>query len=321
MPAVPFEQVRPYTHTSVMTSEVVSVLSPRYDAVIVDATAGGGGHSAAILEAHPGVRVFACDRDPRAVEACRERLGSFDQRVTVVHCAFAELEDRLSDFGVNRVDGILADLGVSSQQLADGERGMSFRIEGPLDMRMDPTTGPTALELIQELTQEQLADAIFQYGEERRSRRIARCIKLALADGELATTFDLRRAVVKAVGPQRVSGIDPATRTFQALRMAVNRELKQLRALLDLSARWLRPGGVAAFISFHSLEDRLVKRAFLDRTVWERLWTKPKQASEAERAKNPRARSAKLRAARRLVAPSPLDVQLIDGAIDGSIDE
>jgi 16S rRNA (cytosine1402-N4)-methyltransferase len=198
------------------------------------------------------------------------------------------------------VDGLVADLGVSSPQLDEAERGMSFRLEGPLDMRMDPSEGETAADLIVRLSQDELADVIFHLGEERRSRRVARCIKQALDAGEVETTTDLRRAIVRAVGPRRVGGIDPSTRTFQALRLAVNRELEELSAALDAATKILKPGGVASFISFHSLEDRLVKRAFVQRQLWERLHKKPLRATDEEQAENPRSRSAKLRSARRI---------------------
>jgi 16S rRNA (cytosine1402-N4)-methyltransferase len=187
---------------------------------------------------------------------------------------------------------------VSSPQLDDPERGMSFRREGPIDMRMDRSSGETALELIERLDDEALADIIFRHGDERRSRRIARSIHRALADRELATTLDLRRAIVRAVGPVRVGGVDPATRTFQALRIAVNLELEELETLLAALPVVLEPGGVAAILSFHSLEDRLAKQAFHDRATWETLWKKPLAASEEERSMNVRSRSAKLRAAR-----------------------
>ena len=199
---------------------------------------------------------------------------------------------------------MVADLGVSSPQLDDADRGMSFRREGPIDMRMDPGSGETALELIDRLSDDELADVIYQYGEERRSRRIARSIKKALADGELRTTLDLRRATVRAVGPARVGGVDPATRTFQALRIAVNRELEELESLLASLADVVTEGGVAAIISFHSLEDRLVKRAF-HAEGWTQLTKKPMVATDDESAQNPRARSAKLRAARRVVPGAP----------------
>lgn len=288
-----------------MPDEVVRALAPSAGGVYVDVTAGGGGHSAAILSACSQARVVAFDRDHTAVLAARERLAEFGERARVVHASFLEVADWLADSGIERVDGLVADLGISSQQLADRERGMSFRLEGPLDMRMDRTDGETALELMDRLSQDDLADLIYQYGEERCSRRVARCIKQALAAGELSTTLDLRRAVVRAVGPRRVGGIDPATRTFQALRIAVNGELDQLEHLLELAPRVLRPGGVAAFISFHSLEDRLVKRALMNREVWERLSTKPLVATEVEQAQNPRSRSAKLRAARLVEHDAP----------------
>jgi 16S rRNA (cytosine1402-N4)-methyltransferase len=169
-------------------------------------------------------------------------------------------------------------------------------------MRMDPSEGETAADLIVRLSQDELADVIFHLGEERRSRRVARCIKQALDAGEVATTTDLRRAIVRAVGPRRIGGIDPATRTFQALRLAVNRELEELAQALLAATQIVKPGGVAAFISFHSLEDRLVKRAFLDRDVWERLQKKPLIATDEEQGENPRSRSAKLRSARRVLA-------------------
>lgn len=287
-----------FAHESVMTAEVIEALAPRAGGIYVDATAGGGGHSAAILEACSSARVLAFDRDPRAVEAAGEYLARFGERASVEQSSFSELPDRLD--GLPEIDGLVADLGLSSPQLDDPARGMSFRREGPLDMRMDPTRGETAHELIERLDQDELADVIYQLGEERRSRRVARCIKRALADGALRTTHDLRRAVVHAVGPRRVGGVDPATRTFQALRIAVNHELDELAGLLALAPTRLAVGGVAVFISFHSLEDRLVKRAFLQRDVWKRQSKKPLVAGDDERSRNPRSRSAKLRAAMRL---------------------
>jgi 16S rRNA (cytosine1402-N4)-methyltransferase len=290
-----------------MPDEVVQALEPRPGGVYLDVTVGGGGHSAALFAACPAIRVVAIDRDPAAVEAARGRLSEFGERASVVHASFEEIEALLGELGLSGVDGLVADLGVSSHQLGDASRGMSFRQEGPLDMRMDRTQGETALELIRRLSQDELADLIYELGEERRSRRIARCIKQAVAARELVTTLDLRRAVVRAVGPHRVGGIDPATRTFQALRMAVNAELPQLGILLAAAPRIVRPDGVAAIISFHSLEDRAVKRAFADHALWERLTAKPLYASPVEQAGNPRARSAKLRAARRL-GPASGDV-------------
>jgi len=251
--------------------------------------------------------LIACDRDPLAVRTAQARLSQFGERALCVHASFDQIPERLAALGIPQIDGILADLGLSSQQLADAERGMSFRSSGPLDMRMDPTRGETALELIERLSQDELANVIYELGEERRSRRVARCIKQAFEAGELKDTLELRRAVVRAVGPRRLGGVDPATRTFQALRIAVNGELDQLISLLGVAKQLLAPGGIAAIISFHSLEDRLVKRAFLDRSCWQRLNKKPVLASETELAENPRARSAKLRAAVRVDAEAPSD--------------
>jgi 16S rRNA (cytosine1402-N4)-methyltransferase len=287
-----------FEHTTVMKSEIVAALAVDDGGVYVDATLGGGGHTEAILEAAPGARVIAFDRDETAAEAARERLARFGDRVVIARTNFGSIVETLAELGAGRVRGLCADLGVSSPQLDDPERGMSFRREGPIDMRMDRSSGDTALELIERLDDDALANIIFRHGDERRSRRIARSIKRALADGELVTTLDLRRAIVRAVGPVRVGGVDPATRTFQALRIAVNLELEELERLLAALPAILEPGGVAAILSFHSLEDRLVKQAFHDRAAWSVLWKKPVGASEEERSMNVRSRSVKLRAAR-----------------------
>jgi len=211
---------------------------------------------------------------------------------------WGELAEQLDGLGVGHVDGVVADLGVSSPQLENAERGMSFRREGPIDMRMDPEVGETALDLIARSSDDELANVIYQFGDERRSRRIARSLKRALASGELRTTLDLRRAIVRAVGPDRVGGVDPATRTFQALRIAVNDELEHLRGLLASLGAVVDEGGVVAIVSFHSLEDRLVKRALVA-PEWLPLSKKPIVPTDEECAQNSRARSAKLRAARR----------------------
>ncbi|UQA60020.1 16S rRNA (cytosine(1402)-N(4))-methyltransferase RsmH [Polyangium aurulentum] len=289
-------------HVTVLRREVVSALAPRPDGLYVDATLGAGGHAEAILDEAPGCRLIGLDRDQRALELARARLARFGDRVTFVHARFAEVEEQLGRLGVRSVDGLVADIGVSSMQLEDPARGMSFRAEGPLDMRMDEASGETALELIERLDDDELANVIYHYGEERRSRRVARCIKQALEQGELKTTLDLRRAVVRAVGPARVGGVDPATRTFQALRVAVNGELSELEALIEAAPRVIAPGGVIAIISFHSLEDRIVKHALRGSDVWSPLTKKPVVPSEEEVEENPRARSAKLRAARRVEA-------------------
>ncbi len=305
MPATTLEEPS-FFHVSVLLAEVTRAFDG-VSGLVLDATAGGGGHSHALLAAYPNLRVLACDRDLTAVAAASARLAEFGERAQVLHASFSELEARLAELGVTELAGIVADLGVSSEQLGSAERGMSFRKEGPLDMRMDATRGETALELIERLPQEELADVIYELGEERGSRRIARCIKQALERGELASTLDLRRAVVRAMGPRRVGGVDPATRTFQALRMAVNGEVDELRTLLSLARSALKPGGVAALISFHSLEDRLVKREFAKRDEWQRRSGKPIVASDEEQAKNPRSRSAKLRVAARLEAQPSID--------------
>jgi 16S rRNA (cytosine1402-N4)-methyltransferase len=289
-----------FAHATVMRHEVAASLAPEDGATYVDATLGGGGHTEAILEMAPAARVIAFDRDDEAIRAAGARLARFGDHVVIVRARFGRLREELASRGIARVRGLCADLGVSSPQLDDAARGMSFRREGPIDMRMDVTSGETALDLIERLDDDGLADVIYRYGDERRSRRIARSIRRALERGELATTLDLRRAIVRAVGPMRVGGVDPATRTFQALRIAVNEELGELESLLAALPDVIEPGGVAAVLSFHSLEDRLVKQAFHDDTTWQPLWKKPLGPSEDERANNVRARSAKLRAARRI---------------------
>jgi 16S rRNA (cytosine1402-N4)-methyltransferase len=299
----------------VLLREVIDALSPASGGVYVDATLGAGGHSEAILELS-GTNVIGIDRDETALALARTRLARFGDRVRFVHARFSEIEGALAGLGVDKVSGVLADIGVSSMQLDDAARGMSFRAEGPLDMRMDTSQGETALDLIDRLSDDELADVIYELGEERRSRRVARCIKQARANGELETTLDLRRAVVRAVGPARIGGVDPATRTFQAIRIAVNGEQSELGALLEAAPRVLGPGGVLAVISFHSLEDRMVKRALRDRAVWQPITKKPLTASDQEIEANPRARSAKLRAARRVDPERPNLVALPDEGIE-----
>ena len=291
--------MKEYVHETVLLRETVLAIAPHDGGVYADTTLGGGGHAEAILEASaPSGRLIGIDRDPRALEAARARLARFGARAAFFHGEMAELRRILSEAGAARVDGLVADLGVSSPQLDDPERGFSFSKPGPLDMRMDPTRGETALELVARLDEHELADVIYELGEERKSRRIARAIRRAYEAGELETTEDLRRAVARAVGPKR-GRIDPATRTFQALRIAVNRELEQLGQLLEDAPDVLEDDGVAAIISFHSLEDRMVKRAFRGDARLEPLTKKPVVPSDEEQHDNPRARSAKLRAAKR----------------------
>lgn len=303
-----------FDHVTVLADEVVRFLSPKDGATYVDATLGGGGHSEAILEACAGARVVGLDRDETATFAAKQRLARFGDRVRVVQARFGDAREILPpllDDGA--CEGIVADLGVSSPQLDDASRGMSFRREAsnaPIDMRMDRSRGETAREKIDAWSEQELADVIFEYGEERRSRKIARSIKRAAEEGKLETTGDLRHAVWSAVGgPVRSArfgraterGIDPATRTFQALRIAVNDELGELDRLLDALPELVREDGVACVISFHSLEDRRVKHAFA-KDPWAPLSKGPVIASEREIELNPRSRSAKLRAARRMRA-------------------
>jgi 16S rRNA (cytosine1402-N4)-methyltransferase len=288
-----------HPHVSVLATEVLEALAPSHGRVFADATLGAGGHTEAILSIE-GTRVIGIDRDEVAVETARHRLARFGSRFIPVKAPFSEISRVLADLGVPSVDGVVADVGLSSMQLDAPSRGMSFRAEGPLDMRMDRSQGETALELIERLDDGELADVIYRFGEERRSRRVARCIRQALAHGELKTTLDLRKAVVRAVGPARIGGVDPSTRTFQALRIAVNHELDELEALLRDAPSIVVPSGVLAIISFHSLEDRMVKRALRDRATWAPLTKKPIVPGDDEAHENPRARSAKLRAARRL---------------------
>ena len=305
MAALSIEDPEPVHHITVMSSEVVQALAPSDGGLYVDATVGGGGHSEAILNACPGARVLAFDRDEEALSAAGARLAGFSSRIELIHASFDQLTEELNARQLGSIDGLVADLGVSTPQLDQAERGMSFRHAGPIDMRMDRRDDETALQLIRRLDQDELANIIYEYGEERASRRIARCIKQALDRGELRTTVDLRRAVVRAVGPRRAGGLDPATRTFQALRIAVNGEMQQLDALLLAAGSVIKVDGVIAVISFHSLEDRRVKKTLLNRGIWQRLSAKPIVPSDEERANNPRSRSAKLRIARR-AAPEDL---------------
>jgi 16S rRNA (cytosine1402-N4)-methyltransferase len=270
------------------------------DPLLLDCTLGGGGHSALLLAAHPRLRLLGLDRDPAARAAAAERLAPFAERATIVASNFAAFTPP------GPLVGVLADLGVSSPQLDEASRGFSFRATGPLDMRMDPQTGETAAELIDRLDETALADLIHAFGEERLSRRIARRL---VADrpwaGSGRSTADLAYAVAGCFPPKARRGrIHPATRTFQALRIAVNDELGALDRLLRDAPDWLVPGGLLAVISFHSLEDRRVKTAFLGDPRLERLTRKPLVAAEEEQQSNPRSRSAKLRVARR-VAPPP----------------
>ena len=289
----------PFSHVPVLADAVLEAAEqlPGREGLLIDATLGGGGHSALLLERHPGLRLVGLDQDPTARAAAAERLAPFGDRVQIVATNFAEYKPTQTAVMV------LADLGVSSPQLDVAERGFSFRLDGPLDMRMDRSGDvETAAELIARLDENELADLIYGYGEERLSRRIARRIKNDLSEkGAYSGTAALAYAVAGCYPPKARRGrIHPATRTFQALRIAVNDELGVLDRLLEQAPDWLAAGGVLGIISFHSLEDRRVKTAFLRDERLQRITRKPLVASPEEEERNPRSRSAKLRFARRL---------------------
>ena len=321
--------VEPPAHIPVLLEEVLDHLSPREGGLYVDGTFGRGGHTRAVLERiGPTGRVIAVDRDPEALAAGADLAAEHPGRLTLVHGQFGELPALLAEAGVapGTLDGILLDLGVSSPQLDDAARGFSFMRAGPIDMRMDPTRGETALDLIRTLPQPELARLIQELGEERLHQRIARRLKEAERAGELHTTVDLARVVASAFSAgdlRRMHHINPATRTFQALRMAVNHELDEVEAFLDTFPDLLAAGGRCVVIAFHSLEDRLVKRRFRD-LAWtsslppqfaaqagERsdpvcvpVTRKPVFADDDEAGGNPRARSARLRACERTSFPN-----------------
>ena len=289
----------PFSHVPVLADAVLEAAEqlPGREGLLIDATLGGGGHSALLLERHPGLRLVGLDQDPTARAAAAERLAAFGDRVQIVATNFAEYKPAQTAVMV------LADLGVSSPQLDVAERGFSFRLDGPLDMRMDRSGDvETAAELIARLDENELADLIYGYGEERLSRRIARRIKNDLSEtGAYSGTAALAYAVAGCYPPKARRGrIHPATRTFQALRIAVNDELGVLDRLLEQAPDWLAAGGVLGIISFHSLEDRRVKTAFLRDQRLQRITRKPLVAQPEEAECNPRSRSAKLRVARRL---------------------
>jgi 16S rRNA (cytosine1402-N4)-methyltransferase len=304
-------------HVPVLLDEVLAYLAPRPGAVIVDATIGEGGHAEAILNRiAPAGRLIGFDRDAEAVHRSGDRLRAFGRNVVIRQANFAALGEALDDAGIGHVDGVLFDLGVSSRQLFEPERGFSFDRQGPLDMRMDPRQSVTAADLVNTLEERELANVIYRYGDERASRRIARQI---VSRRPLRTTRDLVRAVEAAIGGAR-GRLHPATRTFQALRIATNAETDALLAGLPQAIDRLRPGGRVCVIAFHSLEDRIVKQVFglaargcscppqapvctcgKKRTL--RIITKkPVTATPAEVRRNPRARSARLRAAERVDA-------------------
>lgn len=283
-------------HEPVMVGEVLRFLAPGPGKLVVDATVGTGGHAEAILER--GAELLGIDRDPWALEVARRRLARFGGRCRLVRGNYRHLERILGEQGIGEVDGVLFDLGMSSFQLGDPGRGFSFLREGPLDMRMDPSQPLTAHEIVNRWPEREIARILREYGEERYARRIARAIVRARP---LRTTTELASLVARCYPPGR-HRIHPATRTFQALRIAVNDELAALREGLLAAIRVLRPGGVVVVISFHSLEDRIVKRTFRQRWIADEveiLTKKPLTPSPEEVGRNPRARSARLRAARK----------------------
>jgi 16S rRNA (cytosine1402-N4)-methyltransferase len=290
-------------HEPVLTAEAMAMLAPERGGLFVDCTVGLGGHTQALIEAGAS-KVLALDRDRDALRIAGERLTAFGERVELVHADYRDLPRVLDERGVAGVAGALADLGVSSMQLDAEGRGFSFRRDEPLDMRMDQSQGPTAADLLRQAGEEELANVIFEHGEERYSRRIARAIVAARQTTAIATTGQLAQLVRRAVPHRGYQRIDPATRTFQALRIWVNRELEQLGEFLGTACSRLLAGARLVVISFHSLEDRIVKHAFRalaqGRATLQVLTKRPIVPGDAEIERNPRARSAKLRAIERL---------------------
>ncbi|ENX19321.1 ribosomal RNA small subunit methyltransferase H [Acinetobacter vivianii] len=301
------------SHISVLLHETVDgVLAGRDTGIFVDATFGRGGHTKLLLsKLDQNARVYAFDKDPQALEVAAQ-LEQEDPRFKIIHASFADIQAELAHIGITEVDGIMADLGVSSPQLDQAERGFSFMQNGPLDMRMDNSQGPTAAEWLLDIEEEKLANIIYQYGEERYSRRIAKAIKLA---GEMTTTAQLAE-VVKTAHPKWEKHKHPATRTFQAIRIAINKELDDIETFLPQAVALLKPTAQLAVISFHSLEDRLIKQFIQKESslAEDSGWGMPQaqvdtrrlkkvsrtRASEAEVKANPRSRSAWLRVAERL---------------------
>jgi 16S rRNA (cytosine1402-N4)-methyltransferase len=285
-------------HEPVLVEEATALLAPRAGGVYVDCTLGLGGHTRRLIAAGAG-RVIGIDRDEAALSEARRRLADVADRVELVHDEYRRIAEVLEARGIAAVDGVLADLGVSSMQLDMPERGFSFRQAGPLDMRMDRSRGETLAERLASVDDATLADVIWRYGEERHSRRVARAILAARDRGELTDTGALASAARRGAGGKGWQRIDPATRTFQALRIWVNDEIGGLEAFLEPAWRVLAPGGRLAVVAFHSLEDRLVKQTFRRLAEDPRSATlvtrRPVVASDAESERNPRARSARLR--------------------------
>jgi 16S rRNA (cytosine1402-N4)-methyltransferase len=293
-------------HVPVLTTEVLQLLQPERGGVFVDCTVGLGGHSSALLSAG-ATRIIGLDRDLDALARARDRLAPWRDRVELVHADYRDLDGVLDPLGVTLVDGALADLGVSSMQFDEPGRGFSFQRDEPLDMRMDRSGGDTAADLIARSSERELADAIFQFGEERFSRRIARAIVQARDGGPVETTGRLAAIVRRAIPRRGFMRLDPATRTFQAFRIWVNHELDGLDRFLETAVHRLRHGARLVVIAFHSLEDRIVKhtfRALQARHLVTVLTKRPIGPGDEEMQRNPRARSAKLRAAERVIEPT-----------------
>lgn len=290
-----------------MPAEAVQWLAPAPDKTFVDCTLGLGGHTAALLEAGAG-RVIGMDRDREALAIAKERLAEYGDRVVYVHADYRELARVAREAGIEGVDGVLADLGVSSMQLDSPDRGFSFRQDGPLDMRMNRAAGPSLAELLESVDETTLANVIYEFGEERKSRRVARAIVEARDRGELGGTLALASVVRRAAGGGTWQRIDPATRTFQALRIWVNQELDGLDAFLESAARLLALGGRVVVIAFHSLEDRVVKHTFrrlaadsdTGASTMQVITRRPVLPTEEEADSNPRSRSARLRVMERV---------------------
>lgn len=298
MMASPSPERQPATsaHVPVLVREVLQCLQLRPDSIVVDATFGGGGHAAHILKAlGPNGRLIGIDRDPLAIQKGTERIN--DSRCQLSCRSYVELPTALEAAGLTACDAILADLGLSSDQLADAERGFGIQAGGPLDLRFNPHQGESAAELIARASEAELTSIFQDFGEERHAALIARRIVERRSSNPMATTEQLSRLITE-VAPSSQKGIHPATRVIQALRIAVNRELDAVQILMaDILPSCLKPGGRAAIIAFHSLEDRIVKQAFRNREVWDDATKKPITASPKEVRLNPRSRSAKLRAA------------------------
>ena len=292
------------THVPVLLDEVRSLLQPERGGIFVDCTLGLGGHSRMLLDSG-ATRVIGIDRDTDAIAIAKENLAAFADRVTFVHADYREVAEVLDRQGVTEVTGLLADFGVSSMQLDTDGRGFSFKRDEPLDMRMDRSQGETVADLIDRVDETELADVIYRFGEERRSRQVARAIVMARGQSPITTTGRLAEIVRRGVAARGWQRIDPATRTFQALRIWVNRELDELDSFIGRAASRLQVEGRLGLIAFHSLEDRVVKHTLRDLArgddaVIKVLTKHPVIAGDAEAAVNPRARSAKLRAAVRI---------------------